>query len=199
MLHHIMVARKWMIALPVAMATSACSKVSDQKQGEVFRACYERCMAPPKGECQPEHETCLVLCREGRDPIARVMPHLRSGDEPAISGRSRLSHSVRIETIGGVATPLIDKCVQLPFEAMEVFSTAADNQRTVNAHLVAGELAKVDEDQSLGHLTFGPIGDVPRGVPQVEVRFRVERNGALVITAAERGSRSPLQVTTVGR
>src|SRR5512141_272650 len=141
----IMAARKWTIALLVAMATSACSKASDQKQGDVFRSCYDRCMAPPKGQCQPEHETCLVLCRDGRDPMARVMPHLRSRDEPEISGRSRLSHSVRIETIGGVATPLIDKCVQLPFEATEVFSTAMDNQRTVNAHLVAGEFEKVDE------------------------------------------------------
>jgi len=185
--------------LLMATAISACSRTSDRKQAEVFRACYERCMAPPNGECRPEHENCLVLCRDGRDPITRVMPHLRSGDEPESPGRSRLSHSVRIETLGRVATPLIDRCVQLPFEAMEVFSTATDNQRTVKVHLVAGELANVDENQSLGHLGFGPIDDAPRGVPKVEVRFRVESNGALVITAVERNSHRPLQVTTVGR
>jgi molecular chaperone DnaK len=84
-----------------------------------------------------------------------------------------------IETMGGVATKLIEKNTTVPTARSQVFSTAADNQTSVEIHVVQGERAMAADNKSLGRFILDGIPPSPRGMPQVEVTFDVDANGIL--------------------
>lgn len=96
--------------------------------------------------------------------------------------------SLSIETMGGVATKLVEKNTTIPAEASQVFSTAADNQTSVEIHIVQGERPMANDNKSLGKFILEGIPPAPRGVPQVEVRFNVDANGILEVTAKDNTS-----------
>ncbi len=96
--------------------------------------------------------------------------------------------SLGIETMGGVATHLIEKNTTIPASKSQVFSTAADNQTSVEVHVVQGERPMASQNKSLGRFMLDGIPPAPRGVPQVEVTFDVDANGILNVKAKDKTS-----------
>ena len=96
--------------------------------------------------------------------------------------------SLSIETMGGVATKLIEKNTTIPAEASQVFSTAADNQSSVEINIIQGERPMATDNKSLGRFILEGIPPAPRGVPQVEVTFNVDANGILEVSAKDKTS-----------
>ncbi len=96
--------------------------------------------------------------------------------------------SLGIETMGGVATKLIDRNTTIPTSKSQTFSTAADNQTSVEIHIVQGERALASDNKSLGRFILDGIPPAPRGLPQVEVTFDVDQNGILAVKAKDKAS-----------
>ncbi|MFZ1020170.1 MAG: molecular chaperone DnaK [Minisyncoccia bacterium] len=96
--------------------------------------------------------------------------------------------SLGIETLGGVATKLIERNTTIPYEKSQVFSTAADNQTSVEIHIVQGERPMASDNKSLGRFILDGIPPAPRGLPQIEVSFDVNANGILNVTAKDKAS-----------
>ncbi len=93
-----------------------------------------------------------------------------------------------IETMGGVATPLIDKNTTIPTKKSQVFSTADDNQTAVTIHVVQGERKQATGNKSLGRFDLADIPPAPRGVPQIEVTFDIDANGILNVSAKDKAT-----------
>ncbi len=96
--------------------------------------------------------------------------------------------SLGIETLGGVSTKLVEKNTTIPTTRSQVFSTAADNQTSVEIHIVQGERAMAADNKSLGRFILDGIPPAPRGMPQVEVSFDVDANGILNVKAKDKAS-----------
>ena len=93
-----------------------------------------------------------------------------------------------IETLGGVRTPLIEKNTTVPVEKSQVFSTAADNQPQVEIHVLQGEREMAQDNKSLGRFILSGIPPAPRGTPQIEVKFDIDANGILNVSAKDNAS-----------
>lgn len=96
--------------------------------------------------------------------------------------------SLGIETLGGVGTKLIERNTTIPASKSQTFSTAADNQTSVEIHIVQGERPMASDNKSLGRFILDGIPPAPRGMPQVEVTFDVDANGILNVTAKDKAS-----------
>ena len=103
-----------------------------------------------------------------------------------------------IETLGNVATPLIERNTTIPTSKSQTFSTAADNQTSVEIHVVQGERPMVADNKSLGRFHLDGIPVAPRGVPQVEVTFDIDANGILTVTAKDKASNKSQNITITG-
>jgi molecular chaperone DnaK len=100
-----------------------------------------------------------------------------------------------IETLGGVATPLITRNTTIPTSKSQVFSTAADNQPSVEIHIIQGERAMATDNKSLGRFILDGILPAPRGVPQVEVTFDIDANGILNVSARDKATGKEQKIT----
>lgn len=96
--------------------------------------------------------------------------------------------SLGIETMGGVSTALIEKNTTIPASKSQVFSTAADNQTSVEIHITQGERPMAADNKSLGRFVLESIAPAPRGVPQIEVSFDIDANGILNVKAVDKAS-----------
>ena len=96
--------------------------------------------------------------------------------------------TLAIETMGGIATPMIEKNTTIPFAKSQVFSTASDNQTSVEIHITQGERARADDNKTLAKFVLEGIPPSPRGVPQVEVTFDIDANGILNVKAADKAT-----------
>lgn len=90
-----------------------------------------------------------------------------------------------IETLGGVATPLIERHTTIPFKKSQIFTTAADNQTSVEIHILQGERPMAQDNKTLGRFILDGIAPAPRGVPQIEVTYDIDANGILNVTAKD--------------
>ncbi len=106
--------------------------------------------------------------------------------------------SLAIETMGGVATKLIEKNTTIPTSKSQTFSTASDNQTSVEIHVSQGERAMSADNKSLGRFILDGIPPAPRGMPQVEVTFDVDANGILNVTAKEKATNKSQSITIQG-
>jgi molecular chaperone DnaK len=93
-----------------------------------------------------------------------------------------------IETLGGVRTPLIERNTTIPTRKSQVFSTAADNQPTVEIHVLQGEREMAVDNKTIGRFQLTGIPSAPRGVPQVEVTFDIDANGILSVSATDKAT-----------
>ncbi|MGB1142611.1 MAG: molecular chaperone DnaK, partial [Halioglobus sp.] len=105
-----------------------------------------------------------------------------------------------IETMGGVATPLIEKNTTIPTKKSQVFSTADDNQVAVTIHVVQGERKQASGNKSLGKFDLADIPPAPRGMPQIEVTFDIDANGILHVSAKDKatGKEQSIRITASG-
>jgi len=119
---------------------------------------------------------------------AAIQAGILQGDVKDILLLDVIPLSLGIETMGGVATKLIERNTTIPASKSQVFSTAADNQTSVEIHIVQGERSLASDNKSLGRFILDGIPPAPRGVPQVEVNFDVDANGILNVKAKDKSS-----------
>ena len=103
--------------------------------------------------------------------------------------------SLGIETMGGVFTKLIERNTTIPTSKSQVFSTAADNQPAVDIHVLQGERSMAADNKTLGRFQLADIPAAPRGVPQIEVTFDIDRNGIVNVSAKDLGTQKEQKIT----
>ncbi|RMG87300.1 MAG: molecular chaperone DnaK [Chloroflexi bacterium] len=103
--------------------------------------------------------------------------------------------TLSVETLGGVATPLIERNTTIPTRKSQVFSTATDNQTQVEIHVVQGERPMAADNKSLGRFILDGIPPAPRGVPQIEVTFDIDANGILNVSAKDKATGREQKIT----
>ena len=119
---------------------------------------------------------------------AAIQSGVLSGDVKDVLLLDVVPLSVGIETLGGVMTKLIDANTTIPTRKSQVFSTAADNQPSVEIHVLQGERPMAKDDKTLGKFHLDGIAPAPRGVPQIEVTFEVDANGILNVSAKDKAT-----------
>ncbi len=103
--------------------------------------------------------------------------------------------SLGIETLGGVFTRIIDRNTTIPVKKSQVFSTAADNQTSVDIHVLQGEREFCRDNKTLGNFMLSGIAPAPRGIPQIEVTFDIDANGIVHVTAMDKGTGKSTDIT----
>ncbi|MGB9672535.1 MAG: molecular chaperone DnaK [Anaerolineales bacterium] len=103
--------------------------------------------------------------------------------------------TLSIETLGGVATPMIERNTTIPTRKQQIFSTASDNQSQVEIHVLQGERPMAADNKSLGKFILDGIPPAPRGVPQIEVTFDIDANGILKVTALDKATGRSQNIT----
>lgn len=136
----------------------------------------------------------------GKDPSKGVNPDevvavgaaiqggVMSGDVDDVVLLDVTPLSLGIETLGGVSTQLIEANTTIPTSKKETFSTAADNQTSVEIHILQGERAKAQDNRTLGRFHLDGLPPAPRGVPQIEVTFDIDADGVLNVSAKDKGT-----------
>ena len=143
----------------------------------------------------------------GKDPLKGVNPDevvaigaaiqggVLAGDVKDVLLLDVTPLSLGIETMGGVATKVIERNTTVPTSKSETFSTAADSQPQVEIHVTQGERELAGDNKSLGRFTLDGIAPAPRGVPQIEVTFNIDANGILNVTAKDKGTGKEQSIT----
>ncbi len=126
---------------------------------------------------------------------AAVQAGVLSGDVKDILLLDVTPLSLSIETLGGVATVQIARNTTIPTHKAEVFSTASDNQTSVEVHILQGERQMAKDNKSLGKFHLNGIPSAPRGVPQIEVAFDIDANGILKVTATDKATNKEQNIT----
>ncbi|RME37514.1 MAG: molecular chaperone DnaK [Planctomycetota bacterium] len=143
-----------------------------------------------------------ALCRDifGKEPNKSINPDevvaigaaiqgaVLAGDKEDIVLLDVTPLTLGVETLGGVMTPLIEANTTIPTSKTEVFSTAADNQTEVTIHVLQGNRPMAADNRSLGRFNLTGIPPAPRGVPQIEVTFDIDRNGILNVSAKDKAT-----------
>ena len=119
---------------------------------------------------------------------AAIQGSVLSGDTTDVLLLDVTPLTLGIETLGGVATPLIEKNTTIPTQKSQIFSTAEDNQTAVTVHVIQGERTQAAQNKSLGQFNLTDIHSASRGVPQIEVYFDLDANGILNVSAKDKNT-----------
>ena len=119
---------------------------------------------------------------------AAIQGSVLSGDTTDVLLLDVTPLTLGIETLGGVATPLIEKNTTIPTQKSQVFSTAEDNQTAVTVHVIQGERTQASQNKSLGQFNLTDLPPATRGVPQIEVSFDLDANGILNVSAKDKNT-----------
>lgn len=142
----------------------------------------------PNKEINPDEVVALGAAIQGEILSAKEEGRKTEGDVKDMLLLDVTPLSLGIETYGGVNTVLIEKNTTIPASKSQVFSTAADNQTSVQVHVLQGERPMVSDNKSLGQFILDGIPPAPRGVPQIEVTFDIDANGILNVSAKDKSS-----------
>lgn len=149
----------------------------------------------------------LVTKKLGKSPDKNINPDEVVAQGAAIQGGVLMGDvkdillldvtplTLSIETLGGVATPVIKRNSTIPISKSQIFSTAADNQPAVDVHVVQGERPMVADNKSLGRFVLDGIEPAPRGVPQIEITFNIDVNGILNVKAVDKKTNKEANIT----
>ncbi|WP_138204748.1 molecular chaperone DnaK [Haloimpatiens lingqiaonensis] len=126
---------------------------------------------------------------------AAIQAGVLSGDVKDVLLLDVTPLTLGIETLGGVATPLIERNTTIPTKKSQIFSTAADGQTSVEIHIVQGERQMAADNKTLGRFQLSGIPAAPRGIPQIEVTFDIDANGILNVSAKDKGTGKEAKIT----
>jgi molecular chaperone DnaK len=152
----------------------------------------------PNKSIHPEEVVAMGAAIEAEILTAREEKRAPEGEIKSVLLLDVLPLSLGIETLGGVNTIMIPKNTTIPTSKTQIFSTAADNQTSVEIHVLQGERPMAQDCRSLGKFILDGIPPAPRGVPQIEVTFDVDANGILTVTAKDKATGKTQSVKITG-
>jgi molecular chaperone DnaK len=152
----------------------------------------------PNKSINPEEVVSIGAAIEAEILKAKSEGRAPEGDVKSVLLLDVLPLSLGIETLGGVSTPMIAKNTTIPTAKTQIFSTAADNQPSVEINILQGERPMATDNRSIGRFILDGIPPAPRGIPQVEVTFDVDANGILTVTAKDKASNKTQSIKVEG-
>ncbi|MFA5730046.1 MAG: molecular chaperone DnaK [Candidatus Paceibacterota bacterium] len=152
----------------------------------------------PNKSINPEEVVAIGAAIEAEILTAKEEGRTPEGDIKSVLLLDVLPLSLGIETLGGVSTPMIMKNTTIPTTGSQTFSTAVDNQPSVEINVLQGERSMATDNRSLGKFVLDGIPPSPRGIPQVEVKFDIDANGILTVTAIDKASNKSQSIKVEG-
>jgi molecular chaperone DnaK len=152
----------------------------------------------PNKSINPEEVVAIGAAIEAEILTAKEEGRTPEGDIKSVLLLDVLPLSLGIETLGGVSTPMITKNTTVPTTGSQTFSTAVDNQPSVEINVLQGERSMAADNRSLGKFILDGIPPAPRGIPQVEVKFDIDANGVLTVTAIDKASNKSQSIKVEG-
>jgi molecular chaperone DnaK len=152
----------------------------------------------PNKSINPEEVVAVGAAIEAEILTAKQEGRTPEGDIKSVLLLDVLPLSLGIETYGGVSTVMISKNTTIPTSQAQVFSTAADNQTSVEINVLQGERPMANDNRSLGKFILDGIPPSPRGMPQVEVKFDIDANGILTVVASDKATNKSQSIKVEG-
>lgn len=152
----------------------------------------------PNKSINPEEVVAIGAAIEAEILTAKEEGRTPEGDIKSVLLLDVLPLSLGIETLGNISTPMIAKNTTIPTSGSQIFSTAGDNQTSVEINVLQGERSMAKDNRSLGKFILDGIPPAPRGVPQVEVKFDIDANGILTVTAIDKASNKSQSIKVEG-
>jgi molecular chaperone DnaK len=152
----------------------------------------------PNKSINPEEVVAIGAAIEAEILTAKAEGRTPEGDIKSVLLLDVLPLSLGIETLGGVSTPMIMKNTTIPTSNSQVFSTAIDNQGSVEINVLQGERSMAHDNRSLGKFILDGIPPAPRGIPQVEVKFDIDASGILTVIANDKASNKSQSIKVEG-
>jgi len=152
----------------------------------------------PNKSINPEEVVAIGAAIEAEILTAKSEGRTPEGDIKSVLLLDVLPLTLGIETLGGVSTPMIMKNTTIPTANSQVFSTAIDNQGSVEVNVLQGERPMAHDNRSLGKFILDGIPPAPRGIPQVEVKFDIDASGILTVTASDKASNKSQSIKVEG-
>lgn len=162
---------------------------------DAVKECFNK---EPNKSINPEEVVAIGAAIEAEILTAKEEGRTPEGDIKSVLLLDVLPLTLGIETLGGVSTPMITKNTTVPTSGSQVFSTAVDNQPSVEINVLQGERAMATDNRSLGRFILDNIPPAPRGVPQVEVKFDIDANGILTVTATDKATNKSQSIKVEG-